>query len=172
MEDIAVIIFRVVFITILIVGFVKREQRRQTSGKGSGTGSGPAEMPSEPRKPQHSSPAPASTAKRTVVPTPAPASAMEPARQQRNGTARVSQNVEYVNVNPDGVEAMAAEYYRKRDAYSPIATAEKPSNEHADSADRRTNGREDDGGDFMERFNLRDAVLYSEILRPKFDEQA
>ena len=190
MEDVAVTIFRVVIIAIMILATIKCDKRKRTTGKGAaGSDSRPAETPWEPQPRQNTSPAPAPTAKRvlptpTPTPTPAPTPAStrvpspapvtEPQRQPRPQVIRKSavpipQRVEYVEVDPDAAEAMAAEYYKTRSAYSPLAAADRPAvHERTEHNDAEST----DGSDILDRFNLRDAVIYSEILRPKFDEQA
>ena len=171
MEDVAVTIFRVVIIALLILGAVKRDKRKRTTGKGTdGSGNRPAIPWEQPRQSESSAPAPAANRVPTQASIPVPAA--EPQRRThgqdiRKSVVPASQRVEYVEVDPEEAEAMAAEYYKKRSTYSPVAGAEKPAvkdrPEHADD-------REGDGSDIAGRFNIRDAVLYSEILRPKFEE--
>ena len=169
MEDFAVTIFRIVIIAFLIIGVVKRDKRKRMSGKGSGSGSGSGSF-GKPFEQQQSLPVPVPVEKRTVLPTPAPnhksSQATGQSRQQplHKSAAPAQQRVAYVEVDPDEAEAMATEYYKTRNAYSPLVTAEKPSIERKHADDKK-----DESDDIADRFNIRDAVLYSEILRPKFD---
>ena len=177
MEDIAVTIFRVIIIAILIIGAIRRDKRKRMAGKGAaGSGNRPAETPWESQPRRNASPASAPAADRGVpAPASVPSPAAEPQRQTRQQVlcksgVPTAQRVEYVEVDPDEAEAMAAEYYRKRNVSAPqnARTSAAPAEEAAKPASVSATERDEEG--IAGRFNLRDAVLYSEILKPKFDE--
>lgn len=85
-----------------------------------------------------------------------------PQQPLRKDVKPAPQRVQVVEVDPAEAEAMAAEYYKKR-TYTPVTGKNEPAHGHAEP-------EEGDHGDFAAQFNLRDAVLYSEILKPKFDD--
>ena len=153
MEDIAVTIFRIIIIAMLIVGVASRDKRKRTTAGKDTTGSGdhPSESATVPQPHRNTSPIPAPTAKRLVPsPTPAPAPARTPAPAPAPAPAPVTEPVR----RPQPV----------RNVVVPASAADEPSEPHESGADMQD--------DILDRFNLRDAVIYSEILRPKFDEQA
>ena len=188
MEDVAVTIFRLVIIGFILLGIVRRDKRKRMTGKDSGSYNGPerpTEIPWEPLPRPTAAPQPAPTAKSAV---PAPA-AEQPRRPKplRKAAMAEYQPADAVEVDPDEAEAMVAEYYKNRQSYTPVthtaaarthAADTISSGEAAAHDERGEGGKGGKGGDcgensgILSRFDLRDAVLYSEILKPKFDEQA
>lgn len=189
MEDVAVTIFRLVIIGVILLGIVRRDKRKRMTGKDSGSDNGPerpTEIPWEPLPRPTAAPQPAPTAKSAV---PAPA-AEQPRRPKplRKAAMAEYQPADAVEVDPDEAEAMVAEYYKNRQSYTPVthtaaarthAADTISSGEAAAHDERGEGGEKGKGGDcgensensgILSRFDLRDAVLYSEILKPKFDE--
>ena len=172
MEDVAVFIFRVIIIVALIIGAVKRAKRQRSSGGDTASGHIPTEAPQMPAP--HCETASAQPARNIV---PEPTSARPRKIRQSPATAKqvvieavpMPQRKTTVEANPDDAEAMAAEYYRTRSAYKPAVSQAAMVSEQSTSEATSAAGTTEKE-DIMERFNLRDAVLYSEILRPKFDE--
>ena len=161
MEEIRDIIFVVVAVLFVVVDAVRKKNRRAAGkGRGAEVDNRPVEMSQEslPRKNRPS----VQPAKPTV---PAPAAGGGEPRQplRKPAVAPAMQRAELVEVDADEAEAMAAEYYKTRGAYEPLAAA-------ADTPDSRTHGAETENTDIIGNFNIRDAVLYSEILRPKFED--
>lgn len=180
MEDIAVLIFRIVFITVLITGVVMRGKRQRPAGGNSDSEKRPANTPWKPIQqrnaapaesvPAGAAPAPVPSVKRVV---PQPAGHVNPPHKMAQSAA--AQRVETDATDPDKAEAMAYEYYRKRSAGGSAPRVAKSAfqpapHTAAETATIAADAATDNGTDIVERFNLRDAVLYSEILRPKFDE--
>lgn len=173
MEDVAVTIFRVIFIAILILGAVKR---RQPKGRKSASDNRPADTSRGPVAPESQQPV---VMQRPAQTQPSPSRQQSPGRPQQATKPRqiirqqpvIVRQPEplpaAVEVDPDEAEAMAAEYYKNRTRYTPAAPSESVAPAPEDRA-----GRADEGEEtwISGRFNLRDAVLYSEILKPKFDE--
>ena len=171
MEDIAVGIFRAIIIAILIISVVSRNKRQRAARHG-GSDNSPAEMPWDmPHRDRASTPVPPAANQ-----TPAPSAAQPRMPQPRPQQAKriVTEPVVAksrtlpVAAEPDEAEAMAAEYYRTRGAYRPAVSAESVAAQRPSEPASVAETAEKD--DITARFNLRDAVLYSEILRPKFDE--
>ena len=172
MEDIAVGIFRVIIIAILIISVVSRNKRQRAAGHGSGSDNSPAEMPWDmPHRDRTSTPMPPAANQ-----TPAPSAAQPRMPQPRPQQAKrivtepvvAKSRTQPVAAEPDEAEAMAAEYYRTRGAYRPAVSAESVAAQGPSEPASVAETAEKD--DITARFNRRDAVWYSEILRPKFDE--
>ena len=178
MEDIAVLIFRIVFIIVLITGVVMRGKRQRPAGGNSDSEKRPANTPWKPIQQRNAAPAESVPAGPVPVPSvkrvvPQPAGHVNPPQKMAQSAA--VQRVESDATDPDKAEAMAYEYYRQRSAGGSAPRVAKSafqpaSHTAAETAAIAADAATDNGTDIVERFNLRDAVLYSEILRPKFDE--
>ena len=178
MEDIAAGIFRVIVIAIVIISVVSRNKRQRAAGRGGDSEERPAEMPWDvPRHDMTPTPGP------TVNEVPAPAQ-QQPRKPRPTNVKKAviesvtpSQRRPVAEAEAGDAEAMAAEYYRSRGDYkslrktaTPVAAAQQKAAVAAEAAGESDMAKEAETDDVTTRFNLRDAVLYSEILKPKFDE--
>ena len=171
MEDIAVDIIRAVFVAILIISVVLRNKRQRMAGKGKESADHPAETPwmPQPQRDMTSAPMPQAGGTPAAQPPRKSRPVQSPAKAKKAVTETVvpPQRIVPAEIGADDAETMAAEYYRSRNAYRP--TAAQTAQPIETEAEKSSVDRVDESG-FSERFNLRDAVLYSEILKPKFDE--
>lgn len=199
MEDVAVVIFRIVFIAIVVAGFVKRSRQTRTTGRGKDSAGRPTTPPFEShQRPDETASGPtAATPARPASATsvrPAPATTARPANARNAG--RVAPAAANPSANPSVNPSSAGPYVKPsaRPSVQPQMMAQAvpqrtaqpivpypQSHPQPQPAVPRTAQltaeqsvapavETDDRADIIDNFNLRDAVLYSEILRPKFDE--
>lgn len=203
MEDVAVVIFRVVFIAIVVAGFVKRSRQTRTTGRGKDSAGRPTtppfesqqrpdEMASGPTVATPARPAPATSARPAPATTTrpanargagrvAPAAANPSANPSVNPSANSSSAGHSVkpSARPSAQPQMMAQAVPQRTAL-PIVPYPQSHPQPQPAVPRTAQSaaeqsvapavETDDRADIIDNFNLRDAVLYSEILRPKFDE--
>ena len=157
MEEIAIGIFRIVFIAILIVTFVRRNKQRRMTDDRADSDSMPPEAPQESFPRRHAAPA---QPVRPVSETPAKRVVVQPAAEPLHSRRDVAQT---------------ADSHRQPQPHRPVQQPSQPADtqriEPAVAASNTDPSHGSEQRDIIENFDIREAVLYSEILRPKFDEQ-
>ena len=192
MEDVAVTIFRLIIIALILVGVVRRNKRKRTTDKdfdSDNRSGGPTEIPWESllrRKAPTESATPAMPASRqntasrqNLESRPNPDSTAEPQHRRQPSAQKRREAYDAETVAVDADRTVTYEYYKKRNTSASAAkqtprqsVAAEPARSTIAAAEGSESAHGSDTGDIIENFNLRDAVIYSEILKPKFDEQA